>query len=308
MSDIAPSYLIVVVGDIHAHLALAVEALEQIEAEQDRPIAQVFSVGDLGLFLDEENWRWLTGAKKHRHPEWSAAIARAWKIWHWPLSAIAGNHEPFGPLRAWDAAHFGGKLQYTNAGELAHTLPGLRVYGLSGIHHPDHLGFHSLEERRRPDRARDWPSLVAAVEAGRASPKRLCHFKEEELDRLLSLPAHPHLLLTHDWPTWAEGTHPPTPAHAEKPEAMLLEALRPAYHLCGHHHRPAAFRVGETEVRGLHIITREDGDGRARYAVNPGWACLFEWMPPAATARDGGRGRLTELGCWPPASTSPARP
>lgn len=157
--------LLVVMGDVHAHVALAAEALERIEAERGRPVAQVFSVGDLGMFLDVDDWRWLTGPKKHRHPEWSAAIARAWEAWRWPLSAIAGNHEPFGPLRAWDPGHFGGKLAYTNAGELAHSIPGLRVYGLSGIHHPDHLRFHAPEEARRPDRPRDWPTLVAAVEA-----------------------------------------------------------------------------------------------------------------------------------------------
>ena len=295
--------LLVVMGDVHAHLALAAEALERIEAEFARPVAQVFSVGDLGLFVDVEDWRWLTGPKKHRHPEWTPAIARVWSSWRWPLSAIAGNHEPFGPLRAWDPAHFGDKLAYTDAGQLAHALPGLRVYGLSGIHHPDHPGFHSLEESRRPDRARDWPSLVAAVAAGRASPKRLCYHKEEELDRLISLPACPHLLLTHDWPTWPDGVHSPTAAHAAKPEGLLLEGLRPAFHLCGHHHRHAAFRVDQTEVRALNIITREDhADGWGRsHAVNPGWAVLFEWTPGPGAGADG---ELVELGFWPPLPAS----
>lgn len=308
MNDPGPNSLAVVMGDVHAHLALAAAALARIEAERGRPVAQVFSVGDLGLFVDAEDWRWFAGPKKHRHPEWSTSIARSWAAWRWPLSTIAGNHEPFGSLRAWDAGHFGGKLLYTDAGELAHTLPGLRVCGLSGIFHPEHLGFHAPEERCAPERPRDWPALVAAVAAGRASARRLCYHKQDELDHLRSLPAHPHLLLTHDWPAWPAGVQPPSPAHADKPEAMLLKALRPAFHLCGHHHRPAAFRVGATEVRALNILsTGEDAPGRARRPrVAPGWAALFGWTPPSETTDE--EGRLVELGFWPPLPTRPSSP
>jgi hypothetical protein len=49
--------LLVVIGDVHAQLALALRALERIEQEQGRRIAQVFSVGDFGLFLIGELMR-----------------------------------------------------------------------------------------------------------------------------------------------------------------------------------------------------------------------------------------------------------
>ena len=125
--------LIAVIGDVHHHIALAAEGLSRIENETGRAIAQVFSVGDLGLFLDEEDWNFLTGPKKYRAPEESPAIRRAWKSWRWPLSMIAGNHEPFHSLRDCDASYFSFKLEFTNAGKLTHSVSGLEVAGLSGI-------------------------------------------------------------------------------------------------------------------------------------------------------------------------------
>jgi hypothetical protein len=47
--------LFVVIGDVHSEVTLALRALTQIEQEQGRRIAQVFSVGDFGLFLREED-------------------------------------------------------------------------------------------------------------------------------------------------------------------------------------------------------------------------------------------------------------
>ena len=44
---IIPKSLIAVIGDVHHHIGLAVEGLERIESELNRPIDQVFSVGDL---------------------------------------------------------------------------------------------------------------------------------------------------------------------------------------------------------------------------------------------------------------------
>ncbi|MFZ4778132.1 MAG: hypothetical protein ACOYM3_22400 [Terrimicrobiaceae bacterium] len=60
--------LIAVIGDVHHHIGLAAEGLDRIEKELGRPVAQVFSVGDLGLFLDEADWEFLTGPKKYRKP------------------------------------------------------------------------------------------------------------------------------------------------------------------------------------------------------------------------------------------------
>jgi hypothetical protein len=111
-----PSKIIAVIGDVHHHIGLAAEGLERIEREIRRQIDQVFSVGDLGLFLNEADWEFLTGPKKYRTPAESPKIRRALAAWHWPLSMIAGNHEPFHRRRDWDASYFSSKLHYTSGG------------------------------------------------------------------------------------------------------------------------------------------------------------------------------------------------
>ena len=118
---------IAVLGDIHHQIGLAAEGVGRIEDHLGRSVDQTFTVGDLGLFLEESDWNFLTGPKKYRQPEATPDIREAWENWRWPLSMIAGNHEPFNRLRAWDPAYFGGKLEYTDAGPLAHRVPRLEV-------------------------------------------------------------------------------------------------------------------------------------------------------------------------------------
>ena len=268
------SKLIVVMGDVHSQISLAAEGLEQIESEQGRSVDQVFSVGDLGLFLQEEDWNFLTGPKKYRHPEDSSKIRESWSKWRWPLSAIAGNHEPFNRNRNWDAEYFSGKLHYTNAGKLAHNIPGLRVAGLSGIHHGSEMTFLSELEKsnRKLPRAESWPDMVDLAAANKISTKRLTYYKEFEIEALKSLHPSPHLLLMHDWPV-----SPPEiiQNHPRRPEAELVEVLRPEFVCCGHHHTPASFMIGETSVFALTIITSRNAG--SSHAINRGWAALFEW-------------------------------
>lgn len=205
--------LVAVIGDVHHHIGLAAEGLKRIENELSRPIAQVFSVGDFGLFLTESDWDFLTGPKKYRQPESTPQIRAAWSTWHWPLSMIGGNHEPFHLLRDWNPNAFSDKLQYTNAGELHHSIPGLRVAGLSGIHHPQHLHFITDEERNLPAaaRAESWPEMVDLARAGTMSRKRLTYYKQQEIDHLCCLDFTPDLLLLHDWPV--------APAHSRQAKA-----------------------------------------------------------------------------------------
>ena len=273
------THLIAVIGDTHAQIGLAVDGLEKIEKEQGRPIDQVFSVGDFGLFLDEEDWAFLTGPSKYRKPEESPKIREAWKRWRWPLSAIAGNHEPFNRLRDFQVNHFGGKLSYIDAGKLSHGLPGnLRVYGIGGIYHPQALNFEKG--------AKSWPKCLSLVKAGKASRSDLTYYKEEELDLMKSLPNHPQLLLMHDWPKVPERVGF---AYPRRPEAELVEKLEPEFVCCGHHHEAARFRMGQTEVRALSIVTTPALWMTGR--ICPGWACLFEW--------DVAKGALKEVGFWP---------
>jgi hypothetical protein len=266
--------LIAVIGDVHHHIGLAVEGLGRIERELCRPVAQVFSVGDLGLFLDEGDWEFLTGPKKYRKLEDSPAIRAAWKSWRWPLSAIAGNHEPFHRLRDWDASYFSFKLDYADAGELAHKTPGLRVAGLSGIYHPQEMEFVTAMEARtmKLPRVETWPEMVQLAGLHKISRSRLTYYKEFEVQHLKALDVTPDLLLLHDWPTMpAHIGH----AYPRRPEAEIVGALRPPFVCCGHHHTAGDFMVGPTRVLPLSIISTKDLIHR--HIINPGWCALFEW-------------------------------
>ncbi|MGF1678197.1 MAG: metallophosphoesterase [Candidatus Methylacidiphilales bacterium] len=289
-SVLKTDYLFVIVGDIHHEIALAVEGLERLEIELGRSIDQVFSVGDLGLFLEPEDWDFLTGPKKYRHPDLSPVIKRAWEGWCWPLAAIAGNHEPLHIYRSGDWSLFGEKFSYTHAGELSHGIPGMHVAGLSGIYHPDCAQFITLEEKnngRFPCGPVGWPEMVDLVRKGLVKAKRLTYFKEEEVARLKSLPPRPHILLTHDWPM-----QPPwhRPAHPRRPEAEVAETLQPRWIFSGHHHQTYSARHGVSEFRALNIITSPEL--KPRHEILSGWAWIGGWNATTGVLRD--------LGYWPP--------
>ena len=112
-------HLIAIIGDVHSRIGLAATALNAIEAELGA-ISQVFSVGDLGLFLDEADWGFLSGSKRSRHPDWTVGIRQEWEKWKWPLAFVGGTNEPWNRLRDFDPAWFGNKLTFTAAGELKH--------------------------------------------------------------------------------------------------------------------------------------------------------------------------------------------
>jgi len=258
--------IIVVIGDVHAEIPLAVEGLERLEKELGTPIRQTFSVVAVALLFNTKDWAFLTGPKKYRFPDRSTKIAAAWRRWRWPLAAIAGNHEPFHRLRTFDDQYFGDNLTYTNAGELPHTIEGLRVYGLSGIHDPEHLDFTIPGEALWQEGVRSWDELLVAVVENRASVKRLTYYKESELKRLRALPPAPHLMLLHDWPETPEGV---ADLH-DRPERDLVADLSPSWVCSGHHHRPARFKSSDADCIALNIL----GVG---HKINPGWAAVFSW-------------------------------
>ena len=265
---------IAVLGDIHHQICLAAEGMERLEEHLGRPVDQTFTVGDLGLFLEKSDWDFLTGPKKYRQPEATSAIRKAWESWRWSLSMIAGNHEPFHRLRAWDPAYFGGKLEYTDAGALAHQVPELEVAGLSGIYHPQHEEFVSAMDARtlKLTRVKSWAEMVPLAKAEKISRSRLTYYKEAEVQKLKKLEFTPDLLLLHDWPAWPEHI---ARIYTRRPEAEIVDALRPAFVCCGHHHTVADFQLGQTRVLALNIITTTELS--YRHIINPGWAALFEW-------------------------------
>lgn len=269
------NYLLALLGDIHGRWKLAYDALDRLERERNTRIDQVISVGDLGLFLLEEDWGHVTGPRKHRHPEWSPEIREVWQAWRWPTAAIGGNHEPWNRLRVFDSGYFAHKLTYTNAGVLQHQLNGLRVVGLSGIRGPDD-SFHSEAS---------WLDRWKAVRSGLRPRKLLAYYTQSDLEiALRSGPAH--LLLTHDWPV---ALDPAILASLAAEPRIALEHLSPAWHFCGHHHRAHQLTVGTTAVRALNTIAQEEGS----HDPLPGWAWLGTWNGLS----------LEEIGYWPPLDT-----
>jgi vacuolar-type H+-ATPase subunit F/Vma7 len=268
--------LVVVIGDTHHHIGLAVAGLERIEAEFGRGVDQVFSVGDLGLFLAEEDWAFLSGPRKYRHPENSPALREAWACWRWPLSQIAGNHEPLHRLRDWQADYFGGKLRYTDAGMLEHSVTGLRVAGLSGIYHPEHLEFRAAGQKwpKGQPAPNSWREMVDLAARGVIGRERLTYYKESEVKLLKNLDSEPHLLLLHDWPMMPEISQRTMP-QGRRPEAEIVTALQPKYVCCGHHHMQKEYRLGETQVLALNIISSPTLLLQGK--ISAGWAAVFEW-------------------------------
>ena len=279
------TYLAVVIGDVHARVELALRGLLELEQELGRPIDQVFSVGDFGLFLREEDWNWLTGPSRHQHPEWSPRIRAAWDKWPWPVSMIGGNHEPYLRLRVFDRDYFGRKLDYTNAGMLVHFIPGLRVCGLSGIYHPQFLAYSTNLDLRPLSgrRLNSWEQVMDAVKERHLSAKRLTYYKQEELDEMRNLPPEPHLLLLHDWPQAPEFTKF---RYDRRPETEIVAALRPQRVCCGHHHTASTFEHAGASIHTLNIIVRAYGQN-----VSPGWALPLDW--------DSGTNSLKPLATWP---------
>jgi lariat debranching enzyme len=265
-------HVFAVLGDIHGRWKLALGALIRLERELDVRIEQLFCVGDLGLFLDEDDWAYLTGPKKHRHPEWSPEIREVWRIWRWPIAAIGGNHEPWHRLRVFDTEYFGERLTYTNAGLLAHRLDGLRVVGLSGIRGPDDSYYNKST----------WSERLMAVHSGLHSRKLLAYYTESDVECTLNA-GSADILLTHDWPVAPDHVVSGSPGEEAQ---VALERLAPVWHFCGHHHRAHQWRIGVTAMRALNIITHED---RGEDAL-PGWAWLGTWNGK----------RIKEIGYWPP--------
>jgi hypothetical protein len=187
---------------------------------------------------------------------------------------IGGNHEPFHLLRDWNPAAFSHKLQYTDAGELPHSIPGLRVAGLSGIYHPDHTEFLADGELLLPrtHRATSWPEMVKLTRSGPVSRKRLTYYNQHEIDQLCRLDFTLQLLLLHDWPIAPVHIRE---IHDRRPEAEILATLKPDFLCCGHHHTAARFSIQSTEVIALNLITSKQrayqGD------IQSGWAALFHW-------------------------------
>jgi hypothetical protein len=120
---------------------------------------------------------------------------------------------------------FSFKLEYTNAGELTHSVSGLKVAGLSGIYHPQEMEFVTPLERHtmKLGAVDSWPAMASLAREKRISISRLTCYKEAEVAHMKTL--SPHLLLLHDWPV-----APPSimQIYDRRPEAEMNKMQRTA--------------------------------------------------------------------------------
>jgi predicted phosphodiesterase len=256
---IRPPCRIAVIGDVHGHVEEARQRLEAIEASSG-PIDAVFQIGDFMLATRREDWASISTGKGGCDPALSEGIAAAWEAWKWPTLMIGGNHDAFGRLRRFRPKEWGGKLTYGNAGILQHPVQGLRVIGLSGIYssgeYDKGFGGPAQSGGVAPD---SWEALLAQKEVNR---KRLTYYRQTEVEHVLSLPKHPHILMTHDWPIRAANHK-----GADQPHFQLLPALEPDWAFAGHLHHYTERRVGRTSFIGLGDIEKPVEE----------WCVLMHW-------------------------------
>lgn len=133
---------------------------------------------------------------------------------------------------------------------------------------------------RNPPENKSWRQILASYRYGKLSPKALSHYRPADIDAALKI-GSAHVVLTHDWAVDPPSCQDPG---LHRPEMDIIERLRPQFAFCGHHHRPAVLRIGNTESRALNIIARDGQEW-----VNSGWAWIGSW--------DGAK--IIETGFWP---------
>jgi Icc-related predicted phosphoesterase len=152
-----------------------------------------------------------------------------------PLYWIKGNNENFDRIAAWEAGESAPRhLHYIRNGT-AQSVARVRVAGLGGTFAPT---LYDTPPDRLPHTPRD---------------DRRRHFVRAEVDACLQL-RHVQILMTHEAarPFILSGARPGDRwrRDAGKPAInLVLAALQPRLHLCGHHHR-----FVETEREGVRSV------------------------------------------------------
>lgn len=279
------SNLLVAIGDIHGRFERVETWLRELEQRHGRPLDAALGVGDLETFAAPEAP--LRKRTKRVEPAEFGPYARGEKQLPCPLYFIAGNNEDFAALHGLQQ---GGELapgvKYLGRAGMAE-IAGLRVGFLSGILAPTSL--------QRP--------LEAPLNLELA--RRAGHYRQSELEAVADL-GKVDLLLLHDWPRGVatrgpRGDHkPPPPFWGSLPGRQLVDALRPAWVLCGHHHMAWAATLGPSRVACLDETERPEASlfwmevergkvARAGWGLGaePAWRAGEPWDPTHLPKRSG---------------------
>lgn len=249
-----------VVGDVHGeHRAMVRLVSGLARARGVEPVA-VLQVGDFEPHRHEGDLQSMAAPQKYRHVGDFPRFFRGEEAFPWPLYFIGGNHEPYAFLdETPDGATLAPGCHYLGRVG-AVELHGLRVVGVSGIHHP---------ERSRGPRP-------PGTEFRTVSNKEFTYFTEAELDQALDLgPAD--VLMLHSWPAGLVMLEELSAATGRRffgedvgnaPAQALVALMRPKLLLLGHMHVPLRRTLrwpdgGETQVIALSHV----GAGRESVAL-----------------------------------------
>jgi predicted phosphodiesterase len=250
--------------------------MDALEAARGRPVDLVLAVGDVEAFRHADDHRRKTA--KRGMPAEFAEYADGLRRMKRPLYFIGGNNEDFEALhdspQGFELApnvHYLGR-----AGQ--HTVKGLRIAYLSGIHAPRFFE----QPLKRPT------SLDTAKQAG--------YFRAPEVERLMGL-RDVDMLLVHEWPRGIvqrardEGLSNgrPLPSYwiGNPVTRKLVDTVRPRWVLCGHSHKAFAVSLGGEAGRPVSRIACLDQSARpdeavfwleyeGREAVRAGWGVSGE--------------------------------
>ena len=248
------------VGDVHGEHRAMVRLVSGLARARGVELAAVLQVGDFEPHRHEGDLASMAAPQKYRHVGDFPRFHRGEEVYPWPLYFIGGNHEPYAFLdeTPHGAALIPGCHYLGRVGAI--DVEGLRVVGVSGIHHPERSGG-----------ARPPGSMFRTV-----SNKEFTYFTEDELHRAVGLgPAD--VLMLHEWPAGLVTLEELSATTGRRffgedvgnpPAQALVELLRPKLLLLGHMHVPLrrTYRWpdgGETLVIALSHV----GAGRESVAL-----------------------------------------
>ena len=224
---------IAIVGDVHGHQDLMVQAVMDWQEQNHESIDLILSVGDFQTMRDEIDMRAMACPAKYQQIGDYPAYHAGERTFPAEVVFIGGNHEAYNWL---ETMPLGGALAprcyYLGRWGVIQRL-GLRIAGLSGNYSP-----RAYESGRRPVDYAD-PSVLTSEKR----KKQSTYFTRAEVEAL-GEEREVDLLLLHDWPSdlpelVQAGTTDGTPRQqVGNPAARwLLEQLKPRWAFCGHMHQ-----------------------------------------------------------------------